>query len=100
MQNQNFTSLVEEKLMLLEMPEVIQQIVVQDLAEIILKRTYAELIFKLEDKDAEHVSKLLDGDNFNDAYTTIIEIPGAEEMATALTENILADFTEQMKEAV
>jgi hypothetical protein len=100
MKDQNFTTLIEEKLLLLELPEVIQQVVVSDLAEIILKRSYAELMSKLGEEDGTRIGILLDSNDFDAAYTTIIQVPGAEDLTISLAEAILEDFGRQMKESL
>ena len=82
------------------MPEVMQQLVVADVAEIILRRTYVGLISKLSDEDADRVSKFLETDDFESAYNTLIQIPGAEDEAIAQVEGILEDFGRQVKETL
>ena len=58
------------------------------------------MMSKLGEEDASQIGALLDSNDFEGAYNTIILIPGAEDLTISLAEAILEDFGRQMKESL
>jgi hypothetical protein len=94
--SQNFTSLLYEKLGLLEFPEIIQEIIINDLAEIIIKRIYTDIAMSQSGDIAKHLSSLVEAGDFNALYESLTVNNEYEEKALSIADSVLEDFKTQL----
>ncbi len=98
MDNKTFTSLIEEKLRLLEVPEVVQEIVLHDLTLLILRRVYVDTVGVFSEEDTVRYGKALDQGNYELLYELIMGQERAQELALRSAEELVGDFVKELRE--
>lgn len=96
MDNTHFTSIIEEKLKLFDFPEVVQELVVNDLSELILKRVYVEIIASMKEDDEERALSMLETGDFANLYSLLTLEDRNEKIAQNAAEEVIEEFTRQM----
>lgn len=96
MDNTHFTSIIEEKLKLFDFPEVVQELVVNDLSELILKRVYVEIIASMKEDDEERALSMLETGDFANLYSLLTLEDRNEKIALNAAEEVIEEFTRQM----
>lgn len=96
MDNTHFTSIIEKKLKLFDFPEVVQELVVNDLSELILKRVYVEIIASMKEDDAERALSMLETGDFENLYSLLTLEDRNEKIALNAAEEVIEEFTRQM----
>lgn len=98
MDKKTFTSLIEEKLRLTTVPEVIQEIVLHDLTILILKRIYVDTVSTLSEESAVRYDEAIASGNFEALYELLTGQEHIEEKILESTEEILSEFTRALEE--
>ena len=98
METKTFTSLIEEKLKLHEMPEIIRELSVNDITEIIIKKAYTEVVLSLNEEEGVKLLAFLDAKNYEEAYTFLTKKEGTRSIALKVAEDVIEEFTIQMRE--
>lgn len=98
METKTFTSLIEEKLKLHEMPEIIRELSVNDLSEIIIKKAYTEVVLSLSEEEGITLLTFLDKADYEKAYQFLTKKEETRSIALKAAEDVIEEFTIQMRE--
>ena len=98
MDKKTFTSFIEEKLRMADVPEVIQEIVLHDLTLLIIKRVYVDTVSLLTEENALRYETAMESGNFEEVYELLMGQAHIEEIVLRSTEEILSEFTRQIAE--
>ncbi len=98
MDKKTFTSLIEEKLRLTTVPEVIQEIVLHDFTVLILKRIYIDSVSILSEEDAVRYDEAITSGDYEALHELLIGQEHIEEIVLRSTEEILSEFTRAIGE--
>lgn len=97
---QSFTESIEKHLALEGLPEVMKELVVQDLAKLILERVSVDFVQTLSEEDAAYFLKLGEEGNFEELFTLFSQDEEKNRLITNSANCVMDEFVKHMEGAL
>ena len=97
-ENKTLTGLIEEKLGISSTPDIIKEVILKDLAGLILERSYIELVMSLSEDEGRHALLLLEENKLEELFSLFSNDEEKTKKVTAAAESVIDEFLIHMNE--
>lgn len=97
-ENKTLTEIIEEKLGITTAPDITKELLLKDLAGLILERSYIELVMSLSEDEGRQALGLLEENNFEELFILFSSDEEKAKKVIAAAESVIDEFLTHMKE--
>lgn len=96
MKEETFTDFVINRLQIADVPLIVQEIVVKDLGELIIKRAFIEIMSTLNEEDSDRLTIYIESNDFDGVYGFLTANDTYEKTFTLISQEVVEDFVKQL----